>query len=544
MTLLKAALSYARLGLSIIPVGHDKRPLIAWEKYQKERADEKQIREWFSKFPKMNIGAVTGEVSNLLAVDCDSQKGVDTFEEMLPENWQGPMQLTPRGGRHYLFRYHQGIRNNARILDGIDTRGEGGYIVIAPSTNGNGQAYRWVEGLSIEEVDRPEIPERYLSVVVNSSFSIRGGVDTANPCRQQSSVSSSVVKMFEQGTRDEDLFHAANCLVKGGMQPDKALQILAILALNCNPPYPEKDIPAKIQSALQRADRRERGLADEVRDWILSSSGVFLSSDVVNCLQLSSRDEKKNLSKILARLSDADNPERLLERYGNKNGCFRRLDTSCDPIDWMGASGKPFPILWPFDLQSLAVLFPKTIAVIAGAQNAGKTAFVLNVARLNMGRHSIRYVSSEMGPNELKGRLSKFDGPIEQWKAVDFRERSSNFADVVLADGLTIIDYFEISDQFWLIAEELKRIYEKLSGGVCVVCLQKTQGKDAGRGGDFGLEKPRLYVNLDQDPPHGTVLTIRKAKEWANKTRNPNFQKLRFKIIDGTRLEKEGEWYA
>ena len=111
---------------------------------------------------------------------------------------------------------------------------------------------------------------------------------------------------------------------------------------------------------------------------------------------------------------------------------------------------------------------------------------------------------------------------------VDFREKSSNFSDIIMPDGLNIVDFYEISDKFWLIADDLKRIYDKLDKGIAIVCLQKSPGKSEGRGGDFGLEKPRLYLNMDPDPPDGAVLTIRKAKAWAVEGRNPNWYKTRF----------------
>ena len=106
---------------------------------------------------------------------------------------------------------------------------------------------------------------------------------------------------------------------------------------------------------------------------------------------------------------------------------------------------------------------------------------------------------------------------MEDWKAIDFREKSSNFSDIIKPDGLNIVDFYEISDKFWLIADDLKRIYDKLNKGIAIVCLQKSPEKSEGRGGDFGLEKPRLYLNVDSHPPDGAVLTISKSKGMGNR---------------------------
>jgi hypothetical protein len=187
-------------------------------------------------------------------------------------------------------------------------------------------------------------------------------------------------------------------------------------------------------------------------------------------------------------------------------------------------------------------LFPKNIIVCAGSQNAGKTTFALNLAYLNRDKFKTRYFSSEMGAEELKKRLELFECDQCDWDKVQFFERSTKFADVIEPNALNIIDYLEISSEFWLVAEEMRLIYEKLNNGLAVICLQKTAGKNAGRGGDFGLEKPRLYLNLDPDPPHGGKITIAKAKSWASSNLNPNGLQLNYKIVNGCKLIKNGDW--
>lgn len=294
----------------------------------------------------------------------------------------------------------------------------------------------------------------------------------------------------------------------------------------------------KLQSALRRQNSREGNLSDEVREWVLSSSGVILSSDVAKCLHLSSRDDQKNLSKILGRLAH----EGLIEKTGRKAGEYRRIDTNAEEIEWWKASTDHVNLWLPLDLEQLVHIYPKNILGLAGTMNTGKTTLGLNLAHENAHRMPVRYLSSEMGEEELKKRLKNFpDVPDETWRKINFLQRSSNFADLVLPDGLTVIDYFEIADRFFMIAEEMRRIFERLKTGICVVCIQKSLHKDAGRGGDFSLEKPRLYLNVDDDYPNGSIMTIRKAKAWATE-RNPNQLKRRFKTVKGARIVPMGDW--
>lgn len=71
--LLTAALSYHKQGLSVIPLqAREKKPLIAWEKYQNEKGTEKEIKAWWSNWPEANIGIVTGAISGLAVIDLDT----------------------------------------------------------------------------------------------------------------------------------------------------------------------------------------------------------------------------------------------------------------------------------------------------------------------------------------------------------------------------------------------------------------------------------------------------------------------------------------
>lgn len=50
-TMLEHALQYLGKGLSVIPCGKDKAPLIKWLSYQQKRATEEEINAWWGKLP-------------------------------------------------------------------------------------------------------------------------------------------------------------------------------------------------------------------------------------------------------------------------------------------------------------------------------------------------------------------------------------------------------------------------------------------------------------------------------------------------------------
>jgi hypothetical protein len=318
------------------------------------------------------------------------------------------------------------------------------------------------------------------------------------------------------------------------------LQNMAVL---CDPFIMEQEIYDKINRAIEICyeNKREISLSQEIREFVLSSNGVFLSSDVVKCCQVSSRREHQHVSKTLSRLAD----EGLIERYGKKNGCFRRIDKECEKLDWAKSEGEAVDLKLPFSLNNMVEIHPKNMIVIAGMANSGKTAVLLNIVALNLDRFkgALYYFSSEMGERELKKRIEGFGIGYDPWKVCEFYERSDFFADIINPDGINIIDYFEISDNFYKIGEDFKKINDKLNKGVAIIALQKNPDKKIGRGGTFSIEKPRLYLALDEQGDH-SVIEIIKAKNYITDF-NPKGYTKRFKITNkGSGLLELGNWEA
>lgn len=269
-----------------------------------------------------------------------------------------------------------------------------------------------------------------------------------------------------------------------------------------------------------------RSLADRVREWVVSTDGVFLSSDVAKDLDLSSRVDRKNCSKILTRLCD----DSVIERAGERRGRYRVVDADCEVVDWQSAPETTIDLRWPLALEEYVETLPGNIIVIAGEQNAGKTAFLLETVRMNMARHDIWYFTSEMGDAELRKRLRKFDIPLDQWR-FNARSRAYNVHDVIRPDAVNIIDFLEIHDEFWKVGSMLKKVHDRLAGGVAIVAMQKNRDTLMGRGGAMGLEKPRLYLALSPGE-----LTIVKGKHWARENVNPNGKVFNFRLVDGWRF--------
>lgn len=111
-------------------------------------AEADVVLGWWRRYPTANLGLLTGAVNGIVVVDLDGQDGVTTFTRL--QRTYGPVPVTRwartgSGGWHAFFKHPGGaMPNSARKLGaGVDTRGDGGYVVAAPSMHVSGGIYAW-----------------------------------------------------------------------------------------------------------------------------------------------------------------------------------------------------------------------------------------------------------------------------------------------------------------------------------------------------------------------------------------------------------------
>ena len=139
-------------------VSKGKHPALAWTQFQRERATLAQLEAWFGPggpFRGYSIGLITGAVSGFFVVDVDTgqgKPGADTIRNLQLVHDDLPPTVTARtggGGLHYLMRHPGGdvtIVTARNVLGpGVDIRGDGGFIVAAPSMHASGRFYLWDE---------------------------------------------------------------------------------------------------------------------------------------------------------------------------------------------------------------------------------------------------------------------------------------------------------------------------------------------------------------------------------------------------------------
>jgi len=144
-----------------------------------------------------------------------------------------------------------------------------------------------------------------------------------------------------------------------------------------------------------------------------------------------------------------------------------------------------------------------------------------------------------MGETELGDRLSYFEQEgrqLEDW-TFEAINRATNFADVIRPDCINIIDFLELTQDIYLVNQYLTAITHAIGKGVAIIAIQKKVGASLGRGQEFSLEKPRLYLSMDTNR-----LTILKGKNWTQRNLNPNGLFINYRIEDGYRFVPTSDW--
>ncbi|MFP5327746.1 MAG: bifunctional DNA primase/polymerase [Acidimicrobiia bacterium] len=111
--------------------------------------DEAQVRRWWDRWPRANVGITTGEQSGLVVVDVDPRHGgAESLDRLVSTHGRffddTKTVHTGGGGWHFYFRHPGGlVRNDTgrRLGPGIDVRGDGGYVLAPPSLHSSGNRY-------------------------------------------------------------------------------------------------------------------------------------------------------------------------------------------------------------------------------------------------------------------------------------------------------------------------------------------------------------------------------------------------------------------
>lgn len=175
-------------------------------------------------------------------MDIDEDRGIDGYHSLtdwqrehgdFPETWTA---ITGRGGYHMYFRGDGKIKNRAGIIDGVDIRGNGGYVVAPPSIHKNGRRYEWEYSPDEFELAKADNNVMYF----------------LNHDDHRQSASFTMPNIVSAGQRNQMLFRFA-CMMQAKGASDQSV-FAATMAENessCSPPLTEREVRLIVSSATK-----------------------------------------------------------------------------------------------------------------------------------------------------------------------------------------------------------------------------------------------------------------------------------------------------
>lgn len=239
---------YQQEGWTVIPIIlKSKFPKVKWKKYQYEKPTDEELEIWFAN-DSSSIAICTGKCSNLCVLDIDPAHGGLTSAErlgLLPKN---ATVVTGSGGYHYYYRNSYNLRNFAGRWDGIDFRGEGGYVLAPPSLHPRTQMpYVW-QGAPQDELPDFLLEERQVVSTggLNGFYSSTAG--KLNP--RESGLHPAPV-----GQRNQSAARLAGGMVARGVQPDRIMAVLELWNSSNDVPMAVSELRSVLQSIIETHKR-------------------------------------------------------------------------------------------------------------------------------------------------------------------------------------------------------------------------------------------------------------------------------------------------
>lgn len=205
------------------------------------------VKEYWGRWPKANIGIVIPPGYFVLDIDTE-HNGFNSLAKMeqdldfdLPPTW---LVTTGSGGHHYWYKTDKPIRNTARLAgyDGLDIRGQGGYVVAPPSLHRSGLPY---ETSPVWDGAIVMAPPKLINLCLKPTVThIQGQNDST---------------IYLEGQRNDRLTRDAGAMRRRGLSEQAIYAALQVVnQQQCSPPLPESEV-RNIAKSISRYNPEPEG---------------------------------------------------------------------------------------------------------------------------------------------------------------------------------------------------------------------------------------------------------------------------------------------
>jgi hypothetical protein len=225
-----------RYGISVVPVV-GKLPTIKWKEFQTRVPTTDELHGW----QWDGLAIVTGEVSKLVVVDCESLEDARWFYTTFGKS---PSLVRTRRGVHLYFQ-HPGwrVKNHTHVRGKYDIRGDGGLAIAPPSPN-----RQWLDGHTLlHQVDLPLFRAEWLpDKEGHAAARAAGSKDISCP-----EAYIATIRAVSGQAGHDATYKAASYLRDAGVAKFEAAMILARWNLtNAEPSWSDTDLAHKLDDVF------------------------------------------------------------------------------------------------------------------------------------------------------------------------------------------------------------------------------------------------------------------------------------------------------
>ena len=196
----------------------------------------------------------------------------------------------------------------------------------------------------------------------------------------------------------------------------------------------------------------------------------------------------------------------------------------------------PFELVFPkdydtrmqMDFANDVVVREGDLILISGMSNFGKTLLCLSFCGENIDQRPVlmgnEYTALDDEPAErFMNRLDDMsdinplgwvnwvdEAGMDKFTLLPVRE---DYAEHIVRDRINIIDWLNLSGEYYMISPVMEAIKKALGRGICIIAIQKNEGNTAGRGGAPSKDFADLELLIDRVGKTDVLLTVGKCKE-------------------------------
>jgi len=253
-------------------IGQCKLPLVKWKEFQSRIATNEEVTSWFTQWPDASIGVVTGEISNLVVFDLDSQKAFDYAQA------QGGFPDTVRvktGKGEHVWVTHPGffIKPDVNKKLDMDIRGDGGFVVASPSFHGSGNQYTFIKGHGLNDIAialcSPWMEQYLKDNATGKKKKVVKKVKQPSKNSQKPTAPNEIADIIKNGCKQGCRNHTATKLIGSLIKTNKnrgvAWELTKLWNSKNNPPLGESELKGTFDSiAALEGDDNKKG-TEEVK---------------------------------------------------------------------------------------------------------------------------------------------------------------------------------------------------------------------------------------------------------------------------------------